>query len=183
MGRCLVLVMAIAAVSAGGASAQYIGQFQQPYILEAISSNYSVIPNRGDRTYRFLVGNREMVQVGPQADFDRYKEVLRLLEHKERRVRLAAVFDLRGYKTMTAARAITGRLADSEYEIRETAAWVLGEMGYRSTIRPLIDALAYSHSHATRDTIAAALTKLTGKHFGPSYRRWWAWYESVRRDY
>ncbi len=59
--------------------------------------------------------------------------------------------------------------------------WMLGDLGYKSAIRPLIDSLEYTYGPATQ-TIAASLRKLTGKHYGSSYRRWWTWYEAVRRD-
>jgi HEAT repeat protein len=119
--------------------------------------------------------------VGPQNSFDRYYETLHLIDHKEQKVRMATVLDLKEYKTIKAARAITSRLGDANYEVRETAAWALGEMGYRGSIRPLIDALSYTHGPA-RLTVARSLRKLTGKDYGTSYRRWWAWYDAVRRD-
>lgn len=179
--RRLLCLVALIDLSAARADAAQIGEFKDPYILETLATDYSRTPNLGDRTVSFLVGGHARVTVGPQADFDRYWEVLKLIDHRERRFRLAAVYDLKAYRTMNAARAITSRLGDSDNEIRETAAWALGEMGYRSAIRPLIDALEYTHGPC-RTVIGNSLRKLTGKNFGTSYRRWWAWYELVRKD-
>ena len=163
--------------------AQYIGEFTDPYILRALGRDTDQFPNRGDRTVRFRVGDRVTMQVGPQLEFDRYREVCKLIGHETAKVRLATVLDLKEYGTLKAARLITSRLGDSDLEVRETAAWALGEMGYRSAIRPLIDALGYVYSHRSRQTVGASLRKLTGKNYGTSYRKWWAWYEAVRRDF
>ena len=165
---------------AGRARGQLVGDFTHPYVFDNWKPDYTHVPNRGDRKVNFLVHGTTRVTVGPQLDFDRYYEVLKLVKHKERAVRLAAVLDLKDYKTMKAARAITSVLGDPDYEVREAAAWSLGEMGYRSAIRPLIDALEYTHNDTS--AIVSALRKLTGKNFGNSYRRWWAWYEVIRRD-
>lgn len=176
MNRTALLLL----VTASLARAQYIGDFHEPYLLDIWKSDYSHVPNQGDRRISFVVHGTTRVTVGPQQDFDRTYEVLRLVKHKERRVRLAAVLDLKDHRTIKAARAITSVLGDPDYEVREAAAWALGEMGYRSAIRPLIDALEYTHNDTS--AIVNALRKLTGKNFGSSYRRWWAWYEVVRRD-
>jgi HEAT repeat protein len=177
----LAALAALAAL-ARPAAAQYLGAFRDAYLLEILESDYSEVPNKGDRVVDFVVGGSVRVRAGPQADFDRFREVLKLVRHKERRYRLAAVIDLERYRNMRAARAITSLLGDPDYEVRETAAWALGEMGYRSAIRPLVDTLSWTRGPA-RETVAHALRKLTGKDFGTSYRRWWAWYEAVRRDY
>lgn len=169
-------------VVAGHIQAQYLDGFSDPWLFEIVRPDYSHTPNKGDRRFRFLVGDKAFVEVGPQNKFDRYHEVLQLIDHKEHSIRLATVLDLKGYGTVRAARAVTSRLGDPNQEVRETAAWALGEMGHRGAIRPLIDALAYTHGPPCQ-TIAASLKKLTGKNFGTSYRRWWAWYEAVRRDF
>jgi hypothetical protein len=177
--RALALVLILA--SRSHAEPAKLGEFADPYILETLGTDYSRTPNLGDRKVSFLVGGHARVTVGPQADFDRYWEVLKLVNHKERKYRLAALYDLKEYGTMKAARAITGLLGDPDYEIKETAAWALGEMGFRSAIRPLIDALEYQHG-PVRVVIGNSLRKLTGKNFGASYKRWWAWYDLIRKD-
>lgn len=172
----LALLLALSAA----ADAQQIGEYTQPYLLDNWKPDYTHVPNLGDKRVTFVVHGTTRVTVGPQQDFDRLYEVQRLVNHKERRVRLAAVLELKTYRSMKSARLITSLLGDPDYEIREACAWALGEMGYRSAIRPLIDALEYTHND--RSAIVHALRKLTGKNFGDSYRRWWAWYEAVRRD-
>lgn len=164
----------------GKSHGQFLGEFTQPYLLENYKPDYTRVPNLGDKRISFVVHGTTRVTVGPQGDFDRYYEVLKLVNHKERAVRLAAVLELKTYRTIKAARAITSLLGDPDYEIREACAWALGELGYRSAIRPLIDALEYTYNDTS--AIVNALRKLTGKNFGSSYRRWWAWYEAIRRD-
>lgn len=165
---------------AARADAQMIGEYTEPYLLDNWKPDYSHVPNKGDKRVTFVVHGDTRVTVGPQGDFDRLYEVQKLVHHKERAVRLAAVLELKTYRTIKSARAITSLLGDPDYEVRQACAWALGEMGYRSAIRPLIDALEYTHGD--RSAIVHALRKLTGKNFGDSYRRWWAWYEVVRRD-
>jgi hypothetical protein len=177
-----ILFLAIWHLTVPLASAQLVGEVKDPWLKNEIASDYAEVPNKGHHVVRFLVGDRVFVQVGPQEQFDRYREVLKLIHSKKRAVRLAAVYDLKGYGNINAARAITSLLGDPDFEVRETVAWALGEMGYRSAIRPLIDALEYTPG-PVKDTIATSLQKLTGKRFGASYRRWWAWYEAVRRDF
>ena len=174
MAALLLLVLA------ARARAQMLGEYTQPFLLENYKPDYTHVPNLGDKRINFVVHGTTRVTVGPQGDFDRYYEVLKLVRHNERNVRLAAVLELKGYRTIKAARAITSVLGDPDYEIREAAAWALGELGYRSAIRPLIDALEYTYNDTS--AIVNALRKLTGKNFGSSYRRWWAWYEVIRRD-
>ena len=157
-----------------------MGDFTDPFIYEYYKPDYTHVPNLGDRKVSFVVGNSTRVEVGPQGDFDRYYEVLKLIKHKERRVRLAAVLDLKEYHTIRAARAITSVLGDPDREVRDAAAWALGELGYRSAIAPLIDALEWTHGD--RASISRALRKLTGKNFGDSYRKWTAWYQAMRKD-
>lgn len=162
--------------------AQSLVDFKEEWLTQWFRPDYTHEPNLGDRRFTFAVNGTERVTVGPQLDFDRYHEVLKLVRHKERAVRLAAVLELKGYRTVKAARAITSRLGDEDYEIRETCAWALGELGYRSAILPLIEALQYSRSESARTTIGNSLRKLTGKNYGTSYRRWSAWYEVMHRD-
>ena len=177
MRAAAFLFVAFAAPSPGQTQ---LSDFKDQYLLDLWKPDYTHEPNLGDRKVSFVVGGTTRVEVGPQANFDRYYEVLKLVNSKERRVRLAAVLDLKEYRTIRAARAITSVLGDPDYEVREAAAWALGELGYRSAIRPLIDALEYTYGD--RAQLAQSLRKLTGKNFGTSYRRWWAWYESVRKD-
>ena len=175
-----MLVLSAVPASAQEVRGTYHGDFTSPYIAEWWNPDYKHVPNLGDHKFSMLVAGTTRVEVGPQQNFDRYYEILKLIDHKERKVRLAAILDLKDYKTIRAARAIVSRLGDDSYEVREACAWALGEMGYRSAIRPLIDALQYTYGDKT--FLANALRKLTGKNFGQSYRRWWAWYEVVRRD-
>ena len=53
-------------------------------------------------------------------------------------------------------------LGDPDYEVREAAAWALGELGYRSAIRPLIDALQFTYGDK-----AQLANALRGRTEGP----------------
>jgi len=70
-------------------------------------------------------------------------------------------------------------LKDSDWMVRQAAAYALGEIKDPRAVKPLISALNDSH-WSVRQAAAEALKEITGKDFGEDQRKWQEWWEKSK---
>ena len=72
-------------------------------------------------------------------------------------------------------------LKDSNWKVREAAAWALGEIKNTRAVEPLIQALKDSDK-GVREAAAWALRTITGMEFGEDSDRWMQWWQTEGKN-
>ncbi|MEA2062882.1 MAG: HEAT repeat domain-containing protein [Gemmatimonadota bacterium] len=141
----------------------------------------------GDKSWRVGVSALEALgKIGKasKAACEKARPVLAgELEGRDERVRLAAAAALASWKDSAALPALLELLKNGRLFVRNEAALALGELGDKSAVEPLIDAVADPRNATEREGrdwarwgAVKSLVRLTGQDFGENtgqWRQWW----------
>ncbi|MEA1996599.1 MAG: HEAT repeat domain-containing protein, partial [Gemmatimonadota bacterium] len=151
----------------------------------------SIIPLLEDEFWRVkvsaleLLGNIGAEQAGSSLDEPVKTALVQKLEDRDERVRLAAAEGLAHSRDNAALKPLLDLLQNGSMFTRASAAVALGALGDKSSVEPLIEAMADPRNRLCdegRDWVigaaAKALYTLTGENFRESAGRWREWYDS-----
>ncbi len=101
------------------------------------------------------------------------------VEIKDGEIHVEAEQALPARKVMV--KTLVPRLESDQAAVRERAAWLLGTLGYREAVIPLIDLLEHT-DEGTIQAAAESLEAITGCDFGTNAKQWRSWWKEHKDE-
>ena len=118
---------------------------------------------------------------GKKGKKDTSKRLRETQRERETLNRVAAVYALMYMESPEAVELLIEALGDESHLVRILAAIALGIKKNPKAVEPLIGVLR-DESPEVRKACAEILERLTGKHFGVNFKRWWEWLQGEMGD-